>query len=89
MSRNLLKSLFTNVYNFLNISDTRTFLKKGLSKENAQKCVKMAQLFMCIGTASHCLYAISTNKTEDLVITDKYQMVRNGYTEFMIVDGVN
>lgn len=37
-------------------------------------------------TSSHCAYAISTNKKDVTTIKKKYTMVRNGFTEFMIID---
>ena len=37
-------------------------------------------------TASHCVYALSTSKKEKSVIVKKYDIVKNGFTEFMIID---
>lgn len=35
---------------------------------------------------SHCAYALSTEKTEWINFVKKYKMVRNGFTEFMVID---
>lgn len=37
-------------------------------------------------SAAHALYAISTEKNEDIKVTNKYKMVNFAKTDFMIVD---
>ena len=34
----------------------------------------------------HCGYAISTNQKDKIIIVKKYKMVKNGFTEFMVID---
>ena len=34
----------------------------------------------------HCVYALCTNKEEKTIIIKKYKMVRNGFTDFMVID---
>jgi hypothetical protein len=36
--------------------------------------------------STHCLYALSTEKKELIYVVKKYKMVRNGFTEFMVID---
>ncbi len=42
--------------------------------------------FGSCGLITHCIYAYSTDKNEHVKIVKKYKMVRNGFTEFMIID---
>lgn len=39
----------------------------------------------CAGTI-HLTYAYGTKQQETITISDKYMMVRQGYTEFMVID---
>lgn len=34
----------------------------------------------------HGIYALSTQEKDDIIVTKKYKMDRNGFTDFMIVD---
>lgn len=38
------------------------------------------------GLSCHCGYTLVTSKNEKLTIVKKYKMVRNGFTEFMVID---
>ena len=40
-------------------------------------------------TSFHCAYALNTSITEKIKIVKKYKMVRNGYTDFMVIDNKN
>jgi len=48
--------------------------------------IKLACSLVAIGSLPHGIYAFSTEKTEKSRIIKKYKMVRNGFTEFMIID---
>ena len=72
MSRHILYNLFP-------------FLKS-LIKSNASP-----NIFTVLGTSvvltyGHGMFALGTNKTEEICVTKKYTYVANGYTNFMIVD---
>jgi hypothetical protein len=38
------------------------------------------------GLTGHGIYALSTSKKDSSIVVQKYKMVRNGFTEFMIID---
>ena len=42
--------------------------------------------FLLAFTIPNIIYAVSTQKEENIVITNKYKFVTNGFTNFMIVD---
>ena len=43
-------------------------------------------LFLIGGVTSHCVYALITRKNNQSKIIKKYTMVRDGNTEFMVID---
>ena len=43
-------------------------------------------VFFTLGAFTHSVYAIGTSKYEKSIIVKKYKMIRNGFTEFMIID---
>jgi hypothetical protein len=43
-------------------------------------------LIFTTGASIHCAYALTTEEKEKSIIIKKYKMVRNGFTEFMLVD---
>ena len=47
---------------------------------------KIAPGISCLGIIGHCLYTFKTTNNKIIIVEDKYQFTRNGYTEFMIID---
>lgn len=43
-------------------------------------------VFFTLGAFTHSVYAIGTSKYEKSIIVKKYKMIRNGFTEFMVID---
>ncbi len=39
-----------------------------------------------IGSGTHLLYVVTSKEYNNIKITDKYQMVRHGFTDFMVID---
>jgi len=76
MSNNIVRKLSTNI-NFI-LNDNINF------KNNDIKFLKLFML-SCF-TLGHGIYAFSTSKNENVTIVGKYKMVRNGFTDFMIID---
>lgn len=54
------------------------------NKNNTESWFKL--LIITTGLTGHCVYALSTSKKDSSIIVKKYKMVRNGFTEFMIID---
>ena len=79
MSRNFIKYFFKTLEQILT-NDTRY----ELNKNNIELWVK--SLMITTGISCHCTYTLGTSKNEQLTIVKKYKMVRNGYTEFMVID---
>jgi len=67
------------------------FKLNNLSKTSNTKIEQMITLItIWFGSvALHCTYALGTVETKIVKIHQKYQFVRNGFTEFMIVDDNN
>lgn len=54
------------------------------NKNNHEPWFKL--LIIATGLTGHSIYALSTSKKDSSVVVKKYKMVRNGFTEFMIID---
>lgn len=50
---------------------------------------KINIIILILSTSLHCVYAVSTNKKEKIIIIKKYKMVKNGFTQFMVIDDKN
>jgi hypothetical protein len=57
-----------------------------ISKETSILATKISLGLGFIGVGAHATYAIVTEKDEAIQIASKYKMVRNGFTEFMVID---
>jgi hypothetical protein len=55
-----------------------------INKNNAELWFKL--IIIAAGFTGHGVYALSTNKKDSSIVVKKYKMVRNGFTEFMIID---
>ena len=53
---------------------------------NNQIQITMSGSFFALGAFTHGAYAFGTSKPERSKIVKKYKMVRNGFTEFMVID---
>jgi|688.fasta_scaffold907620_1 hypothetical protein len=53
------------------------------------QCSLQSKLMIYVGTIGsslHCSYALITSKNKIIKVDKKYKFVRNGFTEFMIID---
>ena len=65
----------------------RLFNKNNFFNQNESDfSIYIKGLLLVTSLASHCTYAITTNNKDVTIIEKKYTMVRNGFTEFMIID---
>jgi hypothetical protein len=56
-------------------------------ENNKNKCeLRVKLLVIAAGLTGHGVYALSTSKKDSSIVVKKYEMVRNGFTEFMIID---
>ena len=55
-------------------------------QSNNRYQIKLSCSLFTIGAISHGVYAFETAKPEKSTIVKKYKMVRNGFTEFMVID---
>jgi hypothetical protein len=55
-----------------------------INKNNTELWFKL--LVITTGLTGHGVYALSTTKKDSSIVVKKYKMVRNGFTEFMIID---
>lgn len=78
MSRSLPRLFLTWTKNIF-LNDTRY-------KSNNELQIKLTSSVFTIGALTHCIYTFSTSNYKKLIIVKKYKMVRNGFTEFMIID---
>lgn len=62
------------------------FMKNNRYENYNSLQMKMTLLIFTIGSINHLSYAIATSKNEKMEIVKKYTMVRNGFTEFMVID---
>lgn len=79
MSRSFFK-LFTTIFDAVIFKDNRYEPHTNMSDIQTKLRI-VAFMALC-----HCTYAMLTSKDETIIVDDKYQIVRNGSTEFMIVD---
>ncbi len=79
MSRSFTR-LFYKILKDITTNDTRY----EINKNNTELWFKL--LIITTGFTGHGVYALSTSKKDSSVIVKKYKMVRNGFTEFMIID---
>jgi hypothetical protein len=57
--------------------------------QSSNKSSLETSLMICFGTIGislHCSYAIITSKNKIIRVDKKYKFVRNGFTEFIIID---
>jgi hypothetical protein len=50
---------------------------------------KINIIVLLLSTSLHCAYTVTTNKKEKIIIIQKYKMVKNGFTQFIIIDNKN
>ena len=79
MSRSFIRN-FLKLFQDITLNDTRY----ELNRNNFETWFK--SLLIATGISSHCAYALGTSKNEKSKIVKKYKMVRNGFTEFMVID---
>lgn len=75
MSNNLFRILASTFSNLFKLNKKIT---------NSDIAINITSLFLVSG--GHALYAYTTNNKENIKITNKYNMVIHGSTQFMIVD---
>lgn len=78
MSKNFI-NLFSTWCKSIFLNDTR------YNVNNKFEIIIVSSLFTIV-TFTHGVYALGTSKSEKSKIVKKYKMVRNGFTEFMIID---
>ena len=78
MSRSFTRLFLTWTKNIF-LNDTRY-------QNNNEMQVKIAASLFTIGAFTHGVYAFGTAKPKKTKIVKKYKMVRNGFTEFMVID---
>ena len=61
-------------------------VKDNRYENNNELQIKVASSLFTIGAISHGVYALGTAKPEKSKIEKKYKMVRNGFTDFMVID---
>jgi hypothetical protein len=77
MSRSFLRNFFTYA--------------ERIFEDNAKRKIVAGEIALRVGVlstvlAGHGIYAYSTEEKDAIVVTKKYKMNRNGFTEFMIID---
>jgi hypothetical protein len=76
---------------------SRSFLRNFLTyaerifEDNARRNIVAGEIALRVGVlstvlAGHGIYAYSTEEKDAIVVTKKYKMNRNGFTDFMIID---
>lgn len=78
MSNNFAK-LFIGAYKRIFVNDISYQL-------NNPQQVKKSATFLMIFAFAHGMYALKTADSEKSVIVKKYKVVRNGFTDFMVMD---
>ena len=78
MSNNFSR-IFLNSFRYIFLNDNRYQINNSVQ-------TKIAGSLLILGSLPHGIYALGTEKTEKSRIVKKYKMVRNGFTEFMVVD---
>ena len=78
MSNNFSR-IFLNSFRYIFLNDNRYQINNSVQ-------IKIAGSLLILGSLPHGIYALGTEKTEKSRIVKKYKMVRNGFTEFMVVD---
>lgn len=79
MSRSFIRNFFKLVQ-YITLNDTRYEPNKNKYE------TWLKSLIIVTGVSSHCAYALGTSKNEKSTIVKKYKMVRNGFTDFMVID---
>lgn len=79
MSKSLTK-LFTNNIKLILFKDTRYEYINNKSK------IWLNFILTLCGSSIHCIYTVSSSYNIDVKIINKYQIVRNGFTDFMVID---
>jgi hypothetical protein len=71
----------------------RNFFKytENIFEDNAKRKIVASEIALKVGALSivlacHGIYAYSTEEKDAIVVTKKYKMNRNGFTDFMIID---
>lgn len=75
MSKSFLYKVTSTVYRINKNTDSNDVLHK-----------YAVVFFGSCALMTHCIYAYGTVKNEHVNVIKKYKMVRNGFTEFMIID---
>jgi hypothetical protein len=77
----------------MSVSFLRNFFKcvEHIFEDNAKRNIVDGKIALKIRTLStilvgHGIYAYSTKANDEIVVTKKYKMNRNGFTDFMIID---
>lgn len=79
MSRTFTRFIFKTLKDIYNND-----IRYGKNKNNPESWFKL--LIIATGLTGHSIYALSTSKKDSSIVVKKYKMVRNGFTEFMIID---
>jgi hypothetical protein len=78
MSNNFSR-IFLNSFRYIFLNDNRYQINNSVQ-------IKIAGSLLILGSLPHGIYALGTEKSEKSRIIKKYKMVRNGFTEFMVID---
>ena len=65
---------------------TKYFTKYVLYDQSAELKSSLMIYFGGIGLSFHCSYTLFTSRNKIIKVDKKYTFVRNGFTEFMIID---
>lgn len=79
MSRNLIRNTLTTI-KYLMHFDIQNEPVRNLFKFSFHMGI------FTIGTIGHLTYTLATTEKDKAIIKKKYKMVRNGFTDFMVID---
>ena len=65
---------------------TKYFTKYVSHNQSADLKTSLMIYFGSIGLSFHCIYTLFTSHNKIITVDKKYKFVRNGFTEFMIID---
>ena len=65
---------------------TKYFTKYVSHDQSAELKSSLMIYFGSIGLSLHCSYTLFTSRNKIIKVDKKYKFVRNGFTEFMIID---
>jgi hypothetical protein len=78
MSKNFTRIIFDSLKTI--------FLRDNRYEINNSVQTRIAGSLLVLGSLPHGIYALGTKKTEQSRIVKKYKIVRNGFTDFMVID---